>query len=112
MTTFIVDEHHVFHSCPANLTPHVITIHRRIVDTVHTGRCLAPFSIEQADRIVTADCRRYAPFDDQCRNCRHVINVRTVTSEFRGWEGPENTRPDNIPADNTPTQCPASRDAE
>ena len=88
MPHFLVDVHEITHTCPADPEPHAIDTRRRIVAATYTGPCLSPVPVRVAGREVPVACGRRLRRDEQCDNCRPVIEIRNRTSTHIGHTGP------------------------
>ncbi len=93
MSIYRVDEHRITHTCPADPTPHVIDIRRRIVHVTPGRPCLTPVTITSGAVTATVPCGRYLPARRQCGHCRTIITTGRITTEHRG-HNPACTGPD------------------
>jgi hypothetical protein len=84
MTTYVIDVYEVTHTCPASDEPHAIDTHRRVVEVISSGPCLAPRQVRSGSTAREIECGRRVPFEQQCENCQSNIVVRHHTSHYIG----------------------------
>jgi hypothetical protein len=80
MTIYLIDEHHLTHTCPADPAPHPVITERTIVHTTPGRPCQTPATIHCGAVTVTIPCRRHEPHDRQCGPCRTIITTRQTTT--------------------------------
>lgn len=89
MTAYLVDVHHLTHTCPADPEPHPYDTRRTIVAVNPGGVCLRPVTVRSGDTTAVIACARHVPREQQCPACRITVIEHTVTFTFMGHHGPQ-----------------------
>jgi hypothetical protein len=89
----LVDIEQTTHTCPADLTPHVIDSRRTLVHIIDGGSCRNPITVHSGTATVTIPCGRHEPADRHCGACRTIVVERTITTRHLGYQGPEHLNP-------------------
>jgi hypothetical protein len=90
MTAYLVDVHHLTHTCPANPTePHPYDTRRTIIAVTPSGTCRRPVTVRSGDTTALVDCGRRLPREQRCPACRTTVIEHTVTFTHTGHHGPQ-----------------------
>jgi hypothetical protein len=96
VSIYAVEEHRLIHTCPADPTPHIVDVRRRILHVTAGRPCTNPATIHIGYNTVTIPCRDRVSVERRCGNCRDIITVTTITITDLGHHGP--THPTRVPA--------------
>jgi hypothetical protein len=89
MTAYLVDVHHLTHTCPADPEPHPYDTRRTIVAISPGGPCRNPITVRCGNKSAVIDCGRHEPADRQCPACTITVIEHTVTFTHTGHHGPQ-----------------------
>ena len=90
MTAYLVDVHHLTHTCPADPdTEHRYDTRRTIVAVSPGGPCRRPVTVRSGDATAQIPCGRHVPRDQRCPACRTIVIEHQVTVTFMGHHGPQ-----------------------
>lgn len=81
MSIYLVDVHHVTHTCPSSVDPHPYDTTRTVRYVTDGGACRTPVTIRCGDKTVSVACGRHEPAHRQCAACRVIVTERTITAE-------------------------------
>jgi hypothetical protein len=84
VTTYLVDVHHLTHTCPANPEPHPYDTRRTIVAVFARQPCQRPVTVRSGSTTTVIDCGRHETPDRQCDACRNTIVKRHTTATHTG----------------------------
>jgi hypothetical protein len=87
MTAYLVNVHHLTHTCPANAEPHPYDTRRTIAAVSPGGPCRNPITVSCGGTSTVIDCGRHEPAARQCPACRITVIERTVTFTHTGHHG-------------------------
>ena len=80
MTIYLVDVHHVMHTCPAEAEPPPYATRHTIVAITPARACITPVTIRIGDTTATIACGQHEPHHRQCPNCRNIVTYRNITT--------------------------------
>jgi hypothetical protein len=89
MTAYLVDVHHLTHTCPADAAPHPYDTRRTIVATAPGGTCRNLITVRSGDTTAVIACGRHVPREQRCPACRITVIERAVTFTHTGHHGPQ-----------------------
>jgi hypothetical protein len=101
VTAYLVDVHHLTHTCPADPGPHPYDTRRTIVAIAPGGSCRRPVTVRSGNTTAVIACARHVPREQRCPACRTTVIEHQVTFTFMGHHGPQHPRIDAHPGTGT-----------
>ena len=90
MTAYLVDVHHLTHTCPADPDePHPYDTRRTIVAVTSGGSCRRPVTVQSGDTTALIACGRHVPREQRCPACLITVIEHSVTFTHTGHHGPQ-----------------------